>query len=201
MSTVPISVTAFLFGLKVACSHPIQDWATPSQFSHQRLSSRCINGGLYYDMVPTTTKVMRKHGIKRLFVLAHPDIRFRINQMLKEVSSPSCLACTLSMRGCMVGRLCVSRMALPDTTEWAFVCPCMALLSGCRGSGLPRARYSCHAGVVRVHPQPSQGLAATLCGASNRPARRRFCRDAQQLGYADCGSGKGSGAKNHLGRA
>ena len=100
--------------LKIVCtSQPLQDWATPSQFSHQRLSSRCINGGLYYDMVPTLTKVMRKHGIKRLFVLAHPDIRFRINQMLKEVSSPSLArlhAVHARLHGAWLG-VCMSRMA------------------------------------------------------------------------------------------
>ena len=65
----------------------MQAWAKTSEpLTRERLSTpRCNNGGLALDLAPMLLHVMARHGTQRLFVLAHPMIRKRINAMLAEV--------------------------------------------------------------------------------------------------------------------
>ena len=61
-------------------------WARQAEPTDDQLNSSCKNAGMYHSLTSTLTDVLKRHKTNRLFVLSHPKIRKRINQMLTGVS-------------------------------------------------------------------------------------------------------------------
>ena len=135
---------------------------------------RCQNGALLEDLVPKLKKVLLNQKVDgRLFILAHPSIRWRIDEMLKKVSDKD-----LKDHVFWLGHLAFSHTLIPVPS------------GRCRPSISPR-ECNRNRRALQIDWQPRFCDPATLRGAINSIRGDCFCGYSQKFCNLDPGSRKG----------